>query len=47
MNVEERLQEIAPFVSAQPQSEQGRLCEMLADLTDDDGGIAEMDAMGL
>jgi hypothetical protein len=44
--LEQRRQWITPFVTEEPQSERGRLFEMLADLTDDDGALAELEDLG-
>jgi hypothetical protein len=41
-----RREEIAPYVRDDTQTGQGRLYEMIADLTDDDGALAEMDDLG-
>lgn len=43
-----RQEEIAPYANQTQttQTERGKLFEMLADLTDDDGAIAEMDDLG-
>ena len=41
-----RQEEIAPYAATATQSARGKLFEMLAELTDDDGAIAEMDDMG-
>ncbi len=38
-----RQEEIAPYATEDTQTKRGRLFEMLADLTDDDGAIAEME----
>lgn len=42
----ERKAEIAPYISRQTQSGRGKLFEMIADLTDDDGAVAEMEDLG-
>ncbi len=42
----ERREEIAPYVTGRAQSGRGKLFEMLAELTDDDGAIAEMEDLG-
>jgi len=42
----ERREEIAPYVTDKAQSGRGKLFEMVAELTDDDGAIAEMDDLG-
>lgn len=41
--VEARKNEILPYAEKATQSEAGHLFEMIADLTDDDGAIAEFD----
>ena len=41
--IRERRDDIAPYVGQRSQSGRGRLFEMIADLTDDDGAIAEME----
>ena len=41
--VEARKDEILPYAKKATQSEAGYLFEMIADLTDDDGAIAEFD----
>lgn len=43
--IEQRLKEIAPFLSGTRQSERGRIFEMLADLTDEDGALADLEEM--
>ena len=40
--VQERLESILPYVNQQQQSGRGKLFEMLADLTDEDGAYTEM-----
>ncbi len=42
----ERREEISPYLADRVQSRRGKLFEMLADLTDDDGAIAEMEDLG-
>lgn len=42
----ERREEIAPYVSQQTQSKRGKLFEMIADVSDDDGAISEMEDLG-
>jgi hypothetical protein len=42
----ERREEIATYASQQTQSKRGKLFEMVADMTDDDGAISEMEDMG-
>lgn len=44
--IQERLDEILPYLDDGLQSGRGKLFELLADLTDDDGAIAEMDDLG-
>lgn len=44
--LETRQQEIAPFVVKDQQTGRGKLFEMIADLTDDDGAISEMEDLG-
>lgn len=41
--IEERRDEIAPYLKDADQTEYGRLFEILADLTDEDGALAEME----
>lgn len=41
-----RREEIAPNVDKDTQTARGKLFEMLADLTDDDGAIGEIDDLG-
>lgn len=41
--LQKRLEEIQPYVGSEDQSEHGRLFELLADLTDEDGALAEME----
>jgi hypothetical protein len=41
--IEERREAIQPYVNSQQQSKRGKLFEMIADMTDDDGTIAEME----
>lgn len=45
--IRRRLEEIAPYAAHNRQSRQGRLFEHLADLTDDDGALAEWEDLGL
>lgn len=40
--VQERLKSISPYAGQQEQSQRGKLFEMLADLTDEDGAYSEM-----
>lgn len=44
--IQQRREEIAPYVHQRPQSGRGKLFELLADLADDDGASAEMDDLG-
>lgn len=44
--IQARREEIAPYVSQNVQSGRGRLFEMLADLTDEDGALTEIEDMG-
>lgn len=44
--ITERQAEIAPEVGRQTQSSRGRLYEMLADLTDEDGALTELEDLG-
>jgi hypothetical protein len=41
--LQQRLEDIAPYIQDVQQSQRARLYEMLADLTDEDGAIAEME----
>jgi hypothetical protein len=41
--IQQRREEILPYLRDSEQTEYGRLFEMLADLTDDDGALAEME----
>ena len=41
--LKQRLEEIAPYVGRYTQSERGKLFEILADITDEDGALAEME----
>lgn len=41
--LKERLSEIAPYISQAEQTRRGRLFEMLADLTDEDGAYTELE----
>ena len=45
--LEERLEEISPEISEDTQTEVGRLFEALADMTDDDAALSEMQDLGL
>ncbi len=44
--IQERLDDIRPDVTAEPPSRHGRLFELLADLTDEDGALAELEDLG-
>jgi hypothetical protein len=44
--ITERQAEIAPELGRQTQSSRGRLYEMLADLTDEDGALSELEDLG-
>ncbi len=44
--ITERQAEIAPEIGRQAQSSRGRLYEMLADLTDEDGALTELEDLG-
>lgn len=43
----QRLEEITPYVTEDQQTRRDQLFELLADLTDDDGALAEMDDLGI
>jgi hypothetical protein len=45
--LERRWAEIAPYVTAVEQTRRGQLFEMLADLTDEDGAVSEMEEWGM
>lgn len=45
--LESRLAEISPHFGEETQTEHGRMFELLADLTDDDAALAEMQDLGL
>src|SRR5258708_38023095 len=45
--VQERLAEIAPSVSSPHQSKRAKLFELLADLTDEDGALTDLDDLGI
>ena len=47
VQVEQRRREISPQFQADTQTEQGRMFEALADMTDDDAALAEMQDLGL
>ncbi len=44
--IQEHHQNILPHIRPDTQTERGKLFEMLADLTDDDGALAEMEDWG-
>ena len=44
--LERRRQEIAPYLADETQSPRGRLYELLADMTDEDGALAELEDLG-
>jgi hypothetical protein len=44
--LEQRRQEIAPYVSEVSQSSQAKLYELLAEMTDEDGALAELEDLG-
>lgn len=44
--LERRSEDIGPYVSKQTQTKRGELFELLADITDEDGAIAEMEDLG-
>lgn len=44
--LEQRRQEIAPYVTEETQTARARLYEMLADLTDEDGALIELEDLG-
>lgn len=41
--IQERLDDVLPYVDGESQSGRGKLFELLADLTDEDGAIAELE----
>jgi len=41
--IQSRLESIQPYLGKNIQTEQGKLFEILADLTDEDGALAEME----
>lgn len=45
-SIEQRLESISPYVKPDTQTARGRLFEMLADLTDEDGAYAELQDLG-
>lgn len=44
--IEMRVQEIAPYIGQAQQSRRAQLYEILADLTDEDGAISELEDLG-
>jgi len=44
--LEQRMEEISPHISDKTQTNRGQLFEMLADLTDEDGALAEIQDLG-
>jgi hypothetical protein len=44
--IEQRIEEIKPYISDDTQTNRGRLFELLADLTDEDGALAELQDLG-
>jgi hypothetical protein len=44
--IQRRRQDIAPYLNEGAQTEYGQIFEMLADLTDEDGALAEIEDMG-
>jgi hypothetical protein len=44
--LEERRKEIAPYVNQTQQSRQGMLFELLADMTDEDGALSDLEDFG-
>lgn len=44
--IEERREEIAPYLGKEQQSQRGKLFELLADLTDEDGAYTELEDLG-
>jgi hypothetical protein len=44
--LQQRVDEVSGWVTEETQTERGRLFEMLAELTDDDGAISEMQDLG-
>ena len=44
--LEQRMEEISPHISDKTQTNRGQLFEMLADLTDEDGALAEIHDLG-
>ncbi len=45
--IQERLEEIAPYVAPPQQSRRAQLFELLADLTDEDGAYTDLEDMGI
>jgi len=45
--IQERIDEIAPYIKPQQQSRRAKLFEMLADLTDEDGATTELEDMNI
>jgi hypothetical protein len=43
--LKQRLEEIAPYLGDQQQTERARIFEMLADLSDEDGALADLEEM--
>jgi hypothetical protein len=44
--IEQRIEEIKPYISDHTQTNRGRLFELLADLTDEDGALTELQDLG-
>jgi len=44
--LEQRLESIQPYIEENTQTDRGRLFELLADLTDEDGALAELQDLG-
>ena len=44
--IEQRIEEIKPYASEEIQTNRGKLFELLADLTDEDGALAELQDLG-
>jgi hypothetical protein len=44
--LEQRMEEIKPYISNATQTDRGKLFELLADLTDEDGALAEIEDLG-
>ena len=47
LQLQDRLIDISAYLSKDTQSDQGRMFESLADLTDDDAALSEMQDLGL